>query len=144
LSYGSYEARRNPFGRSSRLAAFHLHVAFSTVVTSSYVASGSTVRSAPVELARVWRACRDTAVRRVRFRFRFDYRYSLKVDATSRLALAQLNVPGQFTIPLVPSVTDDEVDSVLKCTSQWKAAGPDELPNGFLRACGAQLTKALG
>ena len=40
-------------------------------------------------------------------------------------------------------MTDDDVESALRNMGPWKAAGQDELPNGFLRACGLPLVQAL-
>jgi hypothetical protein len=44
---------------------------------------------------------------------------------------------------MTPEITNEEVHTVLYKTGQWKAAGRDQLPNGFLRTYGPPLVTAL-
>ena len=49
---------------------------------------------------------------------------------TNRLA-APLEIDGE--------VTAEQVQDVLSKAGQWKAPGPDQLPNGFLKCLGKPL-----
>jgi len=53
---------------------------------------------------------------------------------TNRLA-APLDIDGK--------VTAEQVQDVLTKAGQWKAPGPDQLPNGFLKRLGKPLFQAL-
>ena len=66
-----------------------------------------------------------------------------QVDNAARQALCDLSNQQRSGFRLSPVVTNDDVESTLRNTGQWKAAGQDELPNGFLRACGLPLVQAL-
>ena len=52
--------------------------------------------------------------------------------------------PSQRWFPSeLPSVTKEDVEGALRRPRQWKAPGTDGLANGFLRACGPPLVRAL-
>ena len=51
--------------------------------------------------------------------------------------------PRGDTVEVLSTVTQEDVESALKRISPWKAAGPDGIPTGFVKACGAPLTKHL-
>ena len=68
-------------------------------------------------------------------------RFFPQVDASPQVV--RQPAPPRVTVPVSQDIDDGDVSAALLGAKPWKAAGPDGLPTGFLRACGQPAAACL-